>query len=48
VRHAWRSTGLVHVEANRVRVFQSDIETGGGTTTGGARGTITEVASMSS
>jgi hypothetical protein len=32
------------VEANLARVFQSGLKTGGGTTAGGARGTIAEVA----
>jgi hypothetical protein len=36
------------VEANLARVFQSDQKTGGGATTGGARDTITEVASEAS
>jgi hypothetical protein len=43
VRHASRSNGLLHVEASLARVFQSGLKTSGGTTTGGARGTITEV-----
>jgi hypothetical protein len=47
VRHASRSSGLLHVEASRARVFQSDLKTGGGVTTGSARGTIMEVASSS-
>jgi hypothetical protein len=46
--HASRSSGLLHVEASRVRVFQSDLKTDGGATAGGARGTIVEVASISS
>jgi hypothetical protein len=33
------------VEANMARVFQSGLKTGGGAMTGGARGTIAEVAS---
>jgi hypothetical protein len=41
----WEKT---HVVVSHARVFQSDINTGGGTTAGGARGTITEVASESS
>jgi hypothetical protein len=45
VGHASRSSGLLHVEASLVKVFQSDLKTGGGAMTGGARGTITEVAS---
>ena len=42
--HASRSSGLLGVEANLARVSQSGLKTGGGTTTGGARGTIAEVA----
>jgi hypothetical protein len=45
VGHASRSSGLFHVKVSRVRVFQSDLNTGGGATTGGARGTITKVVS---
>jgi hypothetical protein len=48
VRHASRSSGLLHMEASRARVFQSGLKTGGGVTPDGARGTITEVASESS
>jgi hypothetical protein len=44
-RHVSRSSGLLHVEVSLVRVFQSGLKTGGGMTTDGARGTITEVAS---
>jgi hypothetical protein len=40
-----RSNGLLHVEASLVRVSQSDLKTGGGVTAGGARDTITKVAS---
>jgi hypothetical protein len=36
------------VEASLARVFQSGLKTGGGATTGGARGTIAEVASEAS
>jgi hypothetical protein len=36
------------VKASRARVFQSSLKTGGGTTVGGARGTIVEVALESS
>jgi hypothetical protein len=36
--HASRSSSLLGVEASLVRVFQSGLKTGGGTTTGGARG----------
>jgi hypothetical protein len=45
MKHASRSSGLLHVEASRVRVFQFDLKTGGGVTAGGACGTITEVVS---
>jgi hypothetical protein len=48
VGHVSRSSGLLHVEANLARVSQSGLKTGGGATTGGARGTITEVASEAS
>jgi hypothetical protein len=44
VGHASRSSGLLHVEACLARVSQSGLKTGGGTMTGGARGTIAEVA----
>jgi hypothetical protein len=43
--HALRSSNLLGVEASLARVFQSCLKTGGGATTGGARGTIMEVAS---
>jgi hypothetical protein len=46
--HASRSSGLLHVEASLARVFQSGPKTGRGATTGGARGTIVEVASEAS
>jgi hypothetical protein len=46
--HALRSGGLLHMEACLVRAFQSGLKTGGGATTGGARSTITEVASEAS
>jgi hypothetical protein len=45
VRHASRSSSLLDMEASLDRVSQSGLKTGGGATTGGARGTITEVAS---
>jgi hypothetical protein len=45
VGHASRSSSLLHVEASLARVSQSGLKTGGGATTGGARGTITKVAS---
>jgi hypothetical protein len=46
--HASRSSSLLGVEASMARVFQSGLKTGGDVTTGGARGTITEVASEAS
>jgi hypothetical protein len=46
--HASRSSGLLRVEASLARVSQSGMKTGGGTTAGGAHGTITEVASKAS
>jgi hypothetical protein len=46
--HASRSSGLLGMEASLGRVSQSGLKTGGGTTTGGARGTIAEVASEAS
>jgi hypothetical protein len=48
VGHASRSSGLLHVEASRAKIFQSGIKTDGGATTGGARGTIAQVALESS
>jgi hypothetical protein len=45
---ASRSIGLLIMEASLVRVFQSGLKTGGGATTGGARGTIAEVTSETS
>jgi hypothetical protein len=48
VGHASRSSGLLRVEASLARVSQSVLRTGGGVTTGGARDTITEVASEAS
>jgi hypothetical protein len=47
-RHASRSSGLLHVEASLATVSHSGLKTGEGTTTGGARGTIVEVASEAS
>jgi hypothetical protein len=44
--HALRSSGLLHVEASLPRVSRSGLKTGRGAMTGGARGIITEVASM--
>jgi hypothetical protein len=46
--HTSRSSDLIGVEANLARVSQSGLKTGGGTTTGGACGTIAEVASEAS
>jgi hypothetical protein len=46
--HASRSSSLLSVEASLARVSQSGLKTSGGTTTGGARGTIVEIASMAS
>jgi hypothetical protein len=44
VGHALRSSGLLHMEASRARVSQSDFKTDGGATAYGARGTIVKVA----
>jgi hypothetical protein len=38
--HASRSGGLFHLEASHARISQSGLKTDGGTTAGGARGTI--------
>jgi hypothetical protein len=46
--HLSRSSGLLHVEASLVRVFQSSLKIGGGATAGGACGTIANVASEAS
>jgi hypothetical protein len=43
MRHASGSSGLLHLEASRAKVFQSDLKTDGGATAGGARGTIVNV-----
>jgi hypothetical protein len=48
VGHASRSSGLLRLKASQTRVSQYGLKTGGGTTAGGARGTIAEVASESS
>jgi hypothetical protein len=45
VGHASRSSGLLHVEVSLARVSKSGIKISGGATTGGAHGTIVEVAS---
>jgi hypothetical protein len=42
--HASTSSGLLHREASRARVFQFCLKTGGGATVGGARGIIVDVA----
>jgi hypothetical protein len=46
--HASRSSSLLGVEVSLARVSQSGLKTGGCATTGGARGTIAEVASGAS
>jgi hypothetical protein len=43
VGHTSKSSGLLHVEASRTRVFQSDLKDGGGTTTGDACDIIAEI-----
>jgi hypothetical protein len=43
--HASRSSSLLAMEVSLARVSQSSLKTGGCAMTGGARGTITEVAS---
>jgi site-specific DNA-cytosine methylase len=48
VGHASRSSGLLLVEASLARVSQFGLKSGGCATVGGARGTITEVASEAS
>jgi hypothetical protein len=45
VGHTSRSSSLLGVEASLARVFQFDLKSSGGAMTGGARGTIAEVAS---
>jgi hypothetical protein len=45
VGHTSRSSSLLGVKASLTRVSQSGLKTDGGTTTGGARGTIAEIAS---
>jgi hypothetical protein len=42
--HVSRTSSLLRVEANRAKVFQSGLKTGGGATAGGTRGTIADVA----
>jgi hypothetical protein len=46
--HTSRSSSLLGMEASLARVSQSSMKTGGGATTGGACGTIVEVASEAS
>jgi hypothetical protein len=41
--HTSRSDILLLLEASHARVFQSVLKTGGGATTGGARGNIVEI-----
>jgi hypothetical protein len=48
VGHASRSSSLLRMEASQARVCQSGLNTGGGVTAGGARGTIAEVVLESS
>jgi hypothetical protein len=48
VGHVSRSSNLLGVETSLARISQSDLKTGGGAMTGGARGTIAEVASEAS
>jgi hypothetical protein len=46
--HASRSSSLLGIETSLAKVSQSGLKTGGGATTGGASGTIAEVASEAS
>jgi hypothetical protein len=46
--HALRSSSLLGVESSLARVSKSVLKTGRRVTTGGARGTIAEVASEAS
>jgi hypothetical protein len=48
VGHASRSRGLLRVETSLPRVSLFGLKIGGGVTTGGACGTIVEVASEAS
>jgi hypothetical protein len=48
VGHASRSSDLLHVEVSLASVFQSGLKMDRGATTGGAHGTIAEVASKAS
>jgi hypothetical protein len=44
VKHASRSSNLLHMKISWARIFQSGLNTDGGATAGGTRGTIAEVA----
>jgi hypothetical protein len=46
--HALRSSGLLGMQASLARVSQSGLKIDGAATLGGARGTITKVASEAS
>jgi hypothetical protein len=46
--HTLRSSKLLGVEVSLAMVSQSGLKTGGDATTGGARGTIAEIASEAS
>jgi hypothetical protein len=46
--HVSRSSGMLGMKASLARVSQSGLKIGGDATTGGARGTIVEVASEAS
>jgi hypothetical protein len=48
VGHVSRSSSMLGVEVSLARILQSGLKTGGGAMTGGARGTITEIASETS
>jgi hypothetical protein len=48
VGHVLRFSSFLGMEASLARVSQSGLKTGGGATTGGACGTIMEVASEAS
>jgi hypothetical protein len=48
VDHTSRSSSLLRVEVSLTMVSQSSLKTDGGTTAGGAHGTIVEVASEAS
>jgi hypothetical protein len=48
VGHVSRFSSLLGVEASLARVSHSSLKTGGGATTGGARGIIVEVTSEAS